>query len=221
MSTDKFTALNKNIFEYLLTHQSAFSKPLQALLLKTAEHPLAKMCTAENQISFMALLAKLMQAKNMIEIGVFTGATSLALAETLPPEGYLIACDISDEFTKIGSPYWEAAGVKNKIKLEIAPALNTLEKLLSEGREGQFDLIYIDADKGGYVKYFDLALKLVRSGGLILADNTLRNGYVADLTQQDKTTRQIRLFNQHVKDTPGICFNLLPIGDGLMMVVKA
>ncbi len=216
----KFTILNESIFQYLLNHQSDISKPLRDLINLTAQHPLGFMGTPENQISFMVLLAKLIQAKNIIEIGIFTGATSLALAETLPSDGKLIACDIRDEFTKLGEPYWEAAGVKNKINLKLAPAADTLKKLLLDGQAGKFDLVYIDADKGGYIQYIDLALELVRSGGLVLADNALRSGQVADLENQEKTTRQLRDFNSHIKKLNNVFFNLLPIGDGLMMILK-
>ena len=181
---------------------------------------MAMMCTPENQVSFIVLLAKLMRAKNIIEVGVFTGVTSLALAETLPEDGQLIACDIRDEFTHIGEPYWEAAGVRNKIDLRINPASKTLHQLISEGSAGTFDLIYIDADKNNYIEYLTLALELVRSGGLILADNALRSGEVADLNIQDRTTRFLRDFNTHIKSLKNIDFNLLPIGDGLMMILK-
>ncbi len=218
----KFTVLNPNIFNYLIQHQSPISPAHQALRALTEQHKLSFMCTAENQVGFLVLLAKLIRAEKIIEIGVFTGVTSLALAEVLPAHGELIACDTSPEFVNLGVPYWEAAGVRHKINLKIQPALTTLQELLDQNLAGTFDLIYIDADKSNYINYFNLALKLIKNNGLILADNALRAGQVADLEIQDNTTKHLRNFNSYIKNLENkkIFFNLLPIGDGLMMIVK-
>ena len=217
--------MTPEVFNYLIQHQSPISKPHQDLLNLTQAHRLGFMGTDQNQVSFMVLLAKLIRAEKIIEIGVFTGVTSLALAETLPEHGQLIACDNNLEFVNLGLDYWEAAGVKNKIDLRIKPALETLQELCDQGLENTFDLIYIDADKPSYIKYFDLAFKLIKKNGLILADNTLRSGQVADLNNQDNTVRHMRNFNTYIKNIAedknlNITFNLLPIGDGLMMVLK-
>jgi len=224
----KFTVLNTDVFNYLLAHQSPASKYLAALREQTDQHRLAEMCTAENQVSFMVLIAKLMRAKKIIEVGVFTGVTTLALAEVIKNDsaGKIIACDISDEFTNVGEPYWVEAGVREKIELKIAPAKATLFSLVENPVEkNSFDLIYIDADKAGYIEYFNLAMQLIRPGGLILADNALRSGEVVNAHSEDKTTQYLIRFNQHVKqmqlqDPSLFDFNLLPIGDGLMMILK-
>ncbi len=211
--------MTPEVFNYLIQHQPPISQAHQALRNFTQAHRLGVMCTDQTQVSFMVLLSKLIRAENIIEIGVFTGVTSLALAETLPAHGKLIACDNNLEFVNLGLPYWESAGVKNKIDLRIKPALETLQELLDQGLAGTFDLIYIDADKPSYIKYFDLAFKLIKKNGLILADNTLRAGLVADLNSLDKTARHMREFNSYIKNL-NITFSLLPIGDGLMMILK-
>lgn len=216
---NKSLFITPEIFHYLIQYQPPISQAQQKLKNLTQAHRLGFMCTDPIQVSLMVLLSKLIRAENIIEIGVFTGLTSLALAETLPDHGKLIACDISQEFVNLGLPYWEEAGVKNKIDLKIQPGLETLQELLDQNLAGTFDLIYIDADKINYIKYFDLAFKLIKKNGLILADNTLRTGLVADLNNPDKTARHMREFNNYIKNL-NITFNLLPIGDGLMMVLK-
>jgi predicted O-methyltransferase YrrM len=168
----------------------------------------------------MAFLVQLMGAKKALEIGVFTGYSSLCVALALPDDGKLIACDVSEEYTAIARRYWEAAGVSHKIDLFIAPALETLDRLLSEGQANTFDFAFIDADKSGYPDYYDRSLQLVRPGGLIAIDNVLWSGRVADPQEQDNRTNSIRRFNEQLHQDDRITLSLVPIADGLTLALK-
>jgi predicted O-methyltransferase YrrM len=187
---------------------------------ETAAHPMARMQITPEQGHLLALFVRLLNAKRAIEVGVFTGYSSLSVAEALPPDGRLIACDVSEEFTAIARRYWKEAGVASKIELRLAPAAETLAQLIAEGHNATFDLAFIDADKINYVGYFEACLELVRPGGLIAVDNTLWHGSVADPADQEADTVAIRQFNEHVRGEPRVWFCLLPIGDGLTLAVK-
>jgi predicted O-methyltransferase YrrM len=172
------------------------------------------------QGQFMALLVQLMGAKKTLEIGVFTGFSALSVALALPVDGKLVACDISEEYTAIAKEFWERAGVSEKIDLRIAPALETLETLIIEGETGSFDLAFIDADKRNYENYYERALTLLRSGGLILIDNVLWSGKVTDPMITDKQTQAIREFNQKLHQDSRISLSLIAIADGLTLALK-
>lgn len=172
-----------------------------------------------DQGRFMGLLVRLMQAKKALEVGVFTGYSSLSVAMALPDDGKLIACDVSEEYTAIAQRYWKRAGVENKIDLRIAPAIDTLDQLLQD-QAGTFDLAFIDADKGNYANYYDRIIQLVRSGGLILIDNVLWSGRVADKADHDKITNTIRDFNAKVAKDDRVFATILPIADGLTLALK-
>lgn len=158
--------------------------------------------------------------KKALEIGVFTGYSSLCVALALPNDGTLVACDVSDEYTRIARRYWQAAGVADKIDLHIAPALNTLDQLLENGEAGSFDFVFIDADKNNYANYYERSLKLVRPGGLIAVDNVLWSGRVADLQDTDPRTQSIREFNQKLSQDPRITLSLVPLSDGITLALK-
>jgi predicted O-methyltransferase YrrM len=175
---------------------------------------------APEQGQFMALLVRLLGATRGIEVGVFTGYSSLAVALAMPPAGRLIACDISEEYTAIARRYWAAAGVAGKIELRLAPALETLDALLAEGAAGRFDFGFIDADKGGYADYYERLLALLRPGGLVAVDNTLWGGDVADPANQDPDTLAIREFNEKLRTDERVDVSLVPIGDGLTLARK-
>ena len=181
---------------------------------------MARMQISPEQGQFMALLAQLMGAKKTLEIGVFTGYSALAVALALPDDGKVIACDISEEYTAIAKDFWERAGVSEKIDLRIAPALETLDQLISEDETGSFDLAFIDADKRNYENYYERALRLLRPGGLILIDNVLWSGKVVDPTITDKQTQAIREFNQKLHQDSRISLSLIAIADGLTLVLK-
>lgn len=167
---------------------------------------------------FLSLMAQTVGAKKAIEVGTFTGYTALKIAQALPADGRLVCCDISTEWTDMGKKYWQAAGVDKKIDLQIAPALQTLESLSPEA--GSFDFAFIDADKLNYINYYEACLKLLRSGGLIILDNMLWSGDVADNTIQDATTVALRELNLKISEDSRVTSCLLTVGDGLMMVRK-
>ena len=169
---------------------------------------------------FMQLLVKLMRARRIVEVGTFTGYSSLAMALALPPGGRIVCCDVSEAWTAIARRHWKMAGVEKKVSLRIAPALETLDRLLAEGGAGRYDFAFIDADKSNYANYYERCLKLVRRGGLIAVDNTLWGGSVADPRDNDQDTRAIRAFNRKLHRDRRIELALLPIGDGVTLALK-
>jgi caffeoyl-CoA O-methyltransferase len=168
----------------------------------------------------MALLVELIGARRAIEIGVFTGYSSLRVALALPADGRVVACDVSEEYTNVARRYWREAGVEHKIELRLGPALTTLDALIAQGERGAFDFAFIDADKANYGSYYERCLELVRPGGLVAVDNTLWSGAVADPNKQDADTRAIRELNAKVADDPRVSSSLVPIGDGLLLARK-
>ncbi len=182
---------------------------------ETAKMEEGRMQISPEQGQFMAMLVKLMGVKKILEVGVFTGYSSTVTALALPDDGHIVACDVSEEFTAIARKYWRKAGVENKIELRIAPAIDTLDNLLKEG--AKFDFCFIDADKPNYAGYFERAVKLVRSNGLIAIDNVLWHGEVADASNQSRETNAIREINKMVANDPRVEACLLPIGDGLTL----
>jgi predicted O-methyltransferase YrrM len=178
---------------------------------------IARMQISPEQGQFMALLVELMGARRMLEVGTFTGYSSLVCAMALPPDGEIIACDMSKEWTDIAQRYWQEGGVSDKIQLKLGPAAETLQQLLQNGQANTFDLMFIDADKTGYDTYYELGLKLVRPGGLILIDNVLWHGSVADSSDQDEDTVAIRALNKKLHTDNRVTLSLLPVGDGLTL----
>jgi len=207
------------LYRYLM-EQSIREHPAQvALRAATASHPHAGMQISPDQGQFMALLVKLLGARRTIEIGVFTGYSALSVALALPEDGRLLACDISDDYTRVGQPYWREAGVAHKIDLRLAPALETLDAQLAAGAAGHYDFAFIDADKTGYDAYYERCLQLLRQGGLIAIDNTLWGGSVAR-PATDADTRSLQQLNTKLRDDQRIDLSLLPIGDGLTLARK-
>ena len=168
----------------------------------------------------LAFLVRLIGAQKAIEVGTFTGYSALAVASALPADGRLVCCDISAEWTAIARRYWKRAGVAGKMDLRIAPALETLDALLAQGKGGKFDFAFIDADKENYANYYERCLKLVRRGGLIAVDNTLWGGSVVDPRNGTVDTRAIRSFNRKLVRDRRVDMALVPIGDGLSLAVK-
>lgn len=211
--------VDESLYRYILSNSGQESDILAQLRQETAQMPQAQMQISPDQGQFMALLVRLMQAKKALEVGVFTGYSSLSVALALPPDGKLIACDVSEEYTAIARRYWAMANVTDKIDLHIAPAIDTLDHLLQD-QAGTFDFAFIDADKGNYANYYDRAIQLVRSGGLIAIDNVLWSGRVADSSDQDKITNTIRAFNTKVAQDERVFVTMLPIADGLTLALK-
>jgi predicted O-methyltransferase YrrM len=200
---------------------SVHEHPLLARLREeTASHPRAIMQIAPEQGQFFQFLVALTGAKKALEIGVFTGYSSLAVALALPADGYLTACDISEEYTSIARRYWSEAGVSKKIDLHLAPAAETLERFLREGKAGVFDFVFIDADKTGYDRYYELCLQLVRTGGIIVLDNMLYHGTVPGDEDHGPDTAALRALNEKISQDRRVIATLLPIADGVMLAVK-
>ena len=212
--------IEPKLYNYLLSVSLREPEILSQLRKETAQHPMAMMQIAPEQGQFMALLVQLMGAKKTLEIGVFTGYSSLVVSLALPPEGRLVACDVSEEFTAIARRYWQKAGVADKIDLHIAPAMETLDQLLAAGEAESFDFAFIDADKSNYDGYYERSLQLVRPGGLILIDNVLWSGRVADTEVQDNRTTKIRALNEKLHQDERINLSLVPIADGLTLAHK-
>ena len=195
--------------------------PLFAELRReTATLPQAVMQIAPEQGQLMAILVRLMGARRCIEVGVFTGYSSLAVASALPEDGELLACDVSEEWCAIARRYWQKAGVDRKIRLVLAPAAQTLERELAAGKAGAYDFAFIDADKTSYLAYYELCLKLLHTGGLIAVDNTLWSGRVADPSVRDADTEALRAFNAFVGQDSRVDLCLVPIADGLTLLRK-
>lgn len=217
---NKTFALPDHVYRYLLSASLREPEILRKLRDETAKDPMARMQIAPEQGQFMALLVQLMGAKKYIEIGVYTGYSSLCVALALPPDGKITACDLSEEWTQIARRYWQEAGVAQKIELRLAPALKTLDMLLAENQAGTFDFAFIDADKENYLAYYERCLKLLRRGGLIAIDNTLWSGRVAEPDNREADTVAIREFNSKLHHDQRIALSLLPIADGLTLALK-
>lgn len=209
--------LDDRLYRYLLAHSLRETPSLAKLRAETASHPRVNMQIAPEQGQFMQLLVKLSGAKRAIEVGVFTGYSSLAVALALPPQGRLLACDVSEEYTAIARRHWEAAGVAHKIDLVLAPAAVTLDARLAAGEADSYDFAFIDADKTGYLGYYERLIRLIRPGGLIAVDNTLWGGAVADPAEGEPDTVALREFNDFLLADQRIDLSLVPIGDGLTL----
>jgi predicted O-methyltransferase YrrM len=216
----KTVGLDDPLYDYLLSVSLREPEILLQLREETASLPNARMQIAPEQGQFMALLVQLLGATKTLEIGVFTGYSSLCVALALPPNGKIVACDVSEEYTAVARRYWEAGGVAHKIDLRVAPALETLDELLAAGQAESFDFSFIDADKGNYEGYYERSLQLVRPGGLIAVDNVLWSGRVADPQNQDSSTKTIRAFNEKLHHDERVTLSLVPIADGLTLARK-
>ena len=218
--SNRTLGLSDAVYEYLLEASLREPPELRALREETAKMPEANMQISPEQGQFMALLARLMDARRCIEVGVFTGYSSLALALALSESGRIVACDVSEEWARVARRYWREAGIAHKIDLRIAPAIETLRALRANGGDGSYDFAFVDADKTSYGDYYEKLLKLLRPGGLIVIDNTLWAGKVADPDVQDKDTMAIREFNARLVGDQRIDLSLVPIADGLTLARK-
>jgi predicted O-methyltransferase YrrM len=211
--TDKLDA-------YVLAVSSRETAVQRELRHETARLPMAGMQIAPDQGQFMALLARLVGARRCLEIGTFTGYSALAVALALPPGGRLVACDVNPETTALARRYWALAGIADKIDLRLAPALETLAALLAEGQAGTFDFAFIDADKENYDAYYERVLRLLRPGGLVVIDNVLWGGAVADKRRKDPETAALRALNTKLHRDERIDLALLPLADGITLARK-
>jgi len=218
--SSKTLFLPDRLHDYLLESTLRETPVQRALRAATKKVPRSGMQISPEQGSLLQLLVRLAGARRCLEIGTYTGYSALAVALALPPQGRIVCCDVSEEWTAIARRYWKLARVERKIELRLAPALETLSALLAEGAAGRFDFAFIDADKRNYQRYFDRCLKLVRRGGLIAVDNTLWNGRVADRRAKDADTRAIRAFNRKLARDRRVEMAMVPIGDGLSLARK-
>lgn len=208
------------LYGYILANSLRDRPELKALRDETALMPMAGMQISPDQGQFMALLVKATGARKVIEVGTFTGYSALVVAGALPADGKLVACDVSEEYTSVGRPHWNKAGLALKIDLRLGPAVETLDAMIAAGESGQYDMAFIDADKENYGLYYESCLTLLRPGGLILVDNVLWGGRVADPAEQDESTQAIRALTKKMHADERIDFSMLPVGDGLSLAVK-
>jgi len=192
----------------------------QALRVETRKMPGSGMMSRPESDALLQLLIRLTDAKRVIEVGTFTGSGSLAMALALPEEGRIVACDVSAEWTAIGREHWEKAGVAHKVDLRLAPAAETIGALLKDGLAERFDMAFIDADKTGYDAYYEGCLKLLRQGGLMVLDNMLWSGDVADPDKHDPDTDALRALNLKIRDDSRVDFCLLSADDGILLARK-
>lgn len=211
--------LDDAVYDYLLGHSLREHPEQTALREATRSHVHAGMQISPEQGQLMSLLVKLIGARRTIEIGTFTGYSALTVALALPADGKVLACDISEAYTSIGKPFWQRAGVADKIELVIAPATEMLDARIAAGESGRHDFAFIDADKTGYDAYYERCLQLVRAGGLIAIDNTLWGGDVAKPAEDDDT-RALQALNDKLHHDERVDMTLLPIGDGLTLARK-
>jgi O-methyltransferase len=207
--------LPETISRYIEEHSVREPQILRELRAATAPLPNAGMQIGADQGQFMALLVQAIGAKRCLEIGTYTGYSALAVALALPKEGKIVCCDVSEEWTAVGRPFWKKAGVEKKIDLRIAPAMATLKTL-----KGPFDFVFIDADKGNYDNYYETCLPMVRRGGIIAIDNTLWSGWVADSSRRDADTLALRKLNDKLLRDERVALSLLPLGDGVTIALK-
>jgi len=218
--SNRTTNLDDALYDYLIQVSVREADVLKRLREDTAQLSQRNMQIAPEQGQFMALLAGLIGARRYLEVGTFTGYSALCVALALPDDGKIVACDISEEFTDRAKPFWQMAGVMDKIDLRIGPALETLDGLIADGEKGSFDFAFIDADKVNYLGYFQRALDLIRPGGLIAVDNVLWSGAVVDPARDDDDTVAIREFNAALTDDARVSISMVPIGDGVTLARK-
>ena len=212
--------LNEKVQDYLLGHSLRESTACQQLREETRPMKMGMMQVSPEQGQFMAFLVELTGARKAVEVGTFTGYSALCVAQALPEEGTLVCCDVSEEWTAVGKKYWEQAEVSDRIDLRIGPAVDTLKAMRDAGEEGTFDFGFIDADKANYQSYYEHVVALLRTGGLLLIDNVLWGGSVANPDKTDEDTEAIRALNAFVHHDDRVSLSMLPVGDGLTLALK-
>ena len=218
--TSKSIGLPDDVYDYVLAHGVREPDILARLRQETASHPMAQMQIEPLQGAIFRLLVELLDARAYVEVGTFTGYSSLAVALAMPPDGRLVCCDVSEEYTNVARRYWAEAGVADRVDLRIGPGIEGLDSLLTEGRAGTFDLAFIDADKKSYLDYYERIVELLRPGGVVALDNVLWEGDVADPSIQDRDTVALRAVNERVRDDERVTPVLLPVADGMTLARK-
>ena len=218
--TSKSIGLPDDVYDYVLAHGVREPEILARLREETASHPMAQMQIEPLQGAIFRLLVELLDARAYVEIGTFTGYSSLAVALAMPADGRLVCCDVSEEYTSVARRYWAEAGVADRIDLRIGPGIDGLDSLLTEGRAGSFDLAFVDADKKSYPDYYERCVQLVRQGGVVALDNVLWGGEITDLAKHDRETLALRAVNELVRDDERVTPVLLPVADGMTLARK-
>ena len=218
--TNHSIQLTDKLYDYLLSVSLRESELMQRLRAETQKFEDSGMQMSPDEAQFLAFIVKAIGARRTLEVGVFTGYSSLAVASALPDDGQHVACDVNETWTSVGRRYWQEAGVDHKITLHLAPAIQTLQRLLDKGQQNSFDFAFIDADKGNYDNYYELCLQLVRPGGLLGLDNMLWHGQVLDESAPDTSTRAIQNLNKKLHTDNRVDLSLIPIGDGVMLLRK-
>ena len=219
MST-KTILMDDQLLEYLRQNSVREPDVLQELREETQKLPNSGMQISPEQGQLMAMLVKLVNARKIVEIGTFTGYSSTVMALAMPEDSQLIAFDISEEYTRTARRFWKKAGVDQRVKLVLGNAKESLKDFLQTGEQESVDLAFIDADKSSYAEYYECCLKLIRPGGLILVDNVLWSGQVADASNHDKDTEALRIFNAALSSDQRVDLCMVPIGDGLTIARK-
>ena len=212
--------INEQLRTYMLDHSLVSDKTLEELRIETSKLKESQMQISPEQGSFMSMLIKILDAKYTLDIGVFTGYSALIVAQAINNDGKVTAMDTNIEWTDIARKYWKMANVDNKIDLYIAPAIETLDMLISKEKSGLYDFAFIDADKVNYIEYYERSLELIRSNGLIAIDNVLWGGKVLESESIEPATRAIKRFNNHIYNDSRVEISMLPIGDGLTLARK-
>lgn len=214
------SGLTPTMQQWLIEHGVRESATASALRAEMETHPHGGMQTAPEQAQFLCTLIQALGATSVLEVGVFTGYSALRMASVLPADGRLVACDINAQYMEVAQRWWSDAGVADRIDARVAPALDTLDALLNDGAAGTFDLMYIDADKTSSDAYCERGLQLLRVNGVIAVDNMFRGGRVADPEAHDESTVATRALAAKWADDPRVAWSLLPVGDGLGLLVK-
>lgn len=212
--------LSDALYDYMLSVSLREPELFARLREETAADPMARMQIAPEQGQFLALLIRLLGARRALEVGVFTGYSGLCIAAALPEDGLLVACDVSEQWTRVARRYWAEAGLAGRVDLRIAPALETLDALVAAGEAGSYDFAFVDADKQEYLAYYERVLTLLRTGGVLAVDNTLWGGAPADPADTEPDTVAIRAFNEALRDDARVDISLVPIGDGVTLARK-
>jgi len=214
------TGLSEGLANYLHQVGMRDDPHLAALREETANHPMARMQISPEQGQFMTLLIKLMGARKTLEVGVFTGYSALVVAKAMGQDGRVVALDVSEEYTTIARRHWQKAGVADRIDLRLAPAGESMKKMIENGEGGTFDFAFIDADKENYDTYYEYALVLLRQGGIIAIDNVLWHGQVIDPSDITPATTALRAINKKIHGDNRVELSMVPIGDGLTLALK-
>ena len=216
----KIIPFNDALYDYLVDTNPSETDIQRRLREATAEMAEAELQISREQVGLLQFLAQLSGARKAIEIGVFTGYSSLAVALVMPADGLLVACDVSDEWTSIGRRYWKEAGVDAKIDLRIAPAIESVRALINDGQSGTFDYAFIDADKESYPDYYEGCLTLLRSGGVLALDNTLRGGRIVGYASDDEGAAAVDSVNRKAASDPRVAMCHLNVSDGMLLAMK-